>query len=90
LKGYDYAHGFHFSSSIYKQNAFRKKELETLRTDRYNTLKSQFAEAINQLNSARIRCAAQSDNFKNAKNAEEILIKNYETGNIDFNDVLDI
>lgn len=77
-------------SSLYKQNALRKKELETLRIDRYNNLKSQLAEAIGQLNSARIRYAAQSDNFKKAKNAEDILIKNYETGTIDFNDVLDI
>ncbi|HEA29154.1 MAG TPA: TolC family protein, partial [Leeuwenhoekiella sp.] len=32
----------------------------------------------------------QENNLKQAKNAEEILLKNYETGTIDFNDVLDI
>ncbi|MFT5915221.1 MAG: cobalt-zinc-cadmium efflux system outer membrane protein, partial [Bacteroidia bacterium] len=32
----------------------------------------------------------QEKNLKQAENAEEILIKSYETGTIDFNDVLDI
>ena len=32
----------------------------------------------------------QQKNLNQAKDAEEILIKNYETGTIDFNDVLDI
>tara|TARA_R110002074_G_scaffold334355_1_gene504718 strand:+ start:550 stop:750 length:201 start_codon:yes stop_codon:yes gene_type:complete len=32
----------------------------------------------------------QTDNLKQANNAEEILIKNYETGKINFNDVLDV
>ena len=32
----------------------------------------------------------QAKNLKQAKNAETILVKNYETGTIDFNDVLDI
>jgi outer membrane protein TolC len=77
-------------SSLGKQNALRKKELEAMRKDRYNALKTQLAEAVSQRNSARIRFIAQSENLKKAANAEEILIKNYETGTIDFNDVLDI
>ena len=32
----------------------------------------------------------QSKNLKQAKNAQDILMKNYETGTINFNDVLDI
>ena len=77
-------------SSLGRQNALRKKELNAMRQERFNTLKTQLAEALSQRNSARIRYAAQSENLKKAQNAEEILIKNYETGTIDFNDVLDI
>jgi outer membrane protein TolC len=77
-------------SSLGRQNALRKKELNAMRRDRFNTLKTQLAEALSQRNSARIRYTAQSENLKKAQNAEEILIKNYETGTIDFNDVLDI
>jgi outer membrane protein TolC len=77
-------------SSLGRQNALRKKELNAMRQERFNTLKTQLAGALSQRNSARIRFAAQSENLKKAQNAEEILIKNYETGTIDFNDVLDI
>ncbi|WP_236979836.1 efflux RND transporter permease subunit [Membranihabitans maritimus] len=38
----------------------------------------------------RIKFNVQTDNLKQANDAEEILIKNYETGTIDFNDVLDV
>ena len=47
-------------------------------------------KAIGNRNSARISFDTQSKNIMQAKNAEDILIKNYETGTIDFNDVLDI
>ncbi len=77
-------------SSLGRQNDLRKKELNAMRQERFNTLKTQLAEALSQRNSARIRYVAQSENLKKAQNAEEILIKNYETGTIDFNDVLDI
>ena len=40
--------------------------------------------------SATISFETQSNNLKQANDAEEILIKSYETGTIDFNDVLDI
>ena len=45
---------------------------------------------INDRVSSRIRHATQTKNLNQAKDAEEILIKSYETGTIDFNDVLDI
>ncbi len=53
-------------------------------------LESAFAKAVSQRNQARIAYNTQEKNLKQARNAEEILIKNYETGTIDFNDVLDI
>lgn len=77
-------------SSLSRQNELRKKELNAMRRERFNTLKTQLAEALSQRNSARIRYVAQTENLKKAQNAEEILIKNYETGTIDFNDVLAI
>lgn len=55
-----------------------------------NVLENTFANAISQRNQARIAHQTQEKNLKQAKDAEEILIKNYETGTIDFNDVLDI
>jgi len=38
----------------------------------------------------KIKFNVQSKNLQQANDAEEILIKNYETGTIDFNDVLDV
>ena len=55
-----------------------------------NVLENAYAEAISQRNEARITFDIQSKNLKQAKDAEEILIKNYETSTINFNDVLDI
>jgi outer membrane protein TolC len=76
--------------SITKQNELRQQEIETQKEQRLNVLESAFAKAISQRNQARIRFNTQAKNLKQAKDAEEILIKNYETGTIDFNDVLDI
>ena len=45
---------------------------------------------FNERISARISYDTQTKNLKQAKDAEDILIKSYETGTIDFNDVLDI
>jgi len=77
-------------SSISKQNELRRKEIETQKNQRLNVLKSAFALSISQRNQARIKFNTQLKNLKQAKDAEEILIKSYETGTIDFNDVLDI
>jgi outer membrane protein TolC len=76
--------------SITKQNELRQQEIESQKDQRLNVLESAFAKAISQRNQARIKFNTQTKNLKQAKDAEEILIKNYETGTIDFNDVLDI
>jgi outer membrane protein TolC len=76
--------------SISKQNDLRQQEIETQKMQRLNVLESAFAKAKSQRNQARIRFNTQQKNLKQARDAEEILIKNYETGTIDFNDVLDI
>jgi len=76
--------------SISKQNELRQQEIETQREQRLNVLESAFAKAQSQRNQARIAYNTQERNLKQTQDAEEILVKNYETGTIDFNDVLDI
>jgi cobalt-zinc-cadmium efflux system outer membrane protein len=73
-----------------KQNELRKQEIEFQKDERLNTLQADLSKAISQRNQSRIKFNAQQKNLKQAKDAEEILIKNYETGTINFNDVLDI
>lgn len=76
--------------SITKQNDLRQQEIQFQKEERLNMLKAELAKAISQRNQARIKVNTQQKNLEQAKQAEEILIKNYETGTIDFNDVLDI
>nr|MBX2826921.1 TolC family protein [Flavobacteriaceae bacterium] len=73
-----------------KQNELRKQEINFQKEERLNVLESAVAKAISQRNEARIAYNTQAKNLKQAKDAEQILIKSYETGTIDFNDVLDI
>lgn len=76
--------------SITKQNELRQQEIESQKSSRLNVLESAFAKAKSQRNQARIAFNTQQKNLQQAQDAEQILIKNYETGTIDFNDVLDI
>jgi outer membrane protein TolC len=76
--------------SISKQNELQQQEINTQKQERLNTLETLLSKAINERIAARISYATQTKNLKQAKDAEEILIKNYETGTINFNDVLDI
>lgn len=76
--------------SVTKQNELRQKEIEFQKEERLNVLENAYANAISQRNQARIAHQTQTKNLNQAKDAEEILIKNYETGTINFNDVLDI
>lgn len=77
-------------NSISKQNELRQKELQFQRQDRYNSLVALLEKAENNRKAARIQFETQEKNLVQAKNAENIVIRNYETGTIDFNDVLDI
>ena len=76
--------------SVTKQNQLRQQEIELQKVERLNVLENAFTKAITQRNEARIAYNTQAKNLQQARDAEEILIKNYETGTIDFNDVLDI
>ena len=76
--------------SISRQNALRQKEIEAQRTQRLSLLRTALAQATSRRNEARITYATQEKNLSQARDAEEILTKSYETGTIDFNDVLDV
>ena len=73
-----------------RQNELHKQEIEFLKQERLNLLEAKFAEALALRNKARISFNTQTKNLKQARDAEQLLIKSYETGTIDFSDVLDI
>ena len=73
-----------------KQNELKQQEIAVQKQERLTTLETVFSKAISDRVSARISYKTQTKNLKQAKDAEEILIKSYETGTIDFIDVLDI
>jgi len=73
-----------------KQKELQQQEVLVQKQERLNTLETLLDKAINDRISAKISYKTQAKNLKQAKDAEEILIKSYETGTIDFNDVLDI
>ena len=73
-----------------KQNELKQQEITSQKQERLNNLETLFEKAINDRVASKIRYDTQAINLKQAKDAEGILIKSYETGTIDFNDVLDI
>ncbi|GFD92154.1 hypothetical protein KUL156_34990 [Alteromonas sp. KUL156] len=78
------------NKSISKQNKLQQEEILSQKEQRYNTLESVLYRAVSDRNAAMISHRTQLKNLEQAKNAEQILVKSYETGTIDFNDVLDI
>lgn len=72
------------------QNKLKQQEILAQKESRLNTLETLLDRAIKKSNAAQISYNTQAKNLKQAKDAETILIKSYETGTIDFNDVLDI
>jgi len=76
--------------SITKQNELRQLEINSQKESRLNILESAFAKAISRRNQAKIQYYTQEKNLQQAQDAEEILIENYQTSTINFNDILDI
>ncbi|WP_405380181.1 TolC family protein [Maribacter sp. LLG6340-A2] len=72
------------------QNEMRQNEINAQKEHRKNLLETILNKAFNSREAARIKYATQLKNLHRSNDAEKILIKNYETGTIDFNDVLDI
>jgi outer membrane protein TolC len=73
-----------------KQNELLQKEINFQKQYKLNRLETMLDKAVKKSNSARISYNTHAKNLKQAKDAETILVKSYETGMIDFNDVLDI
>lgn len=76
--------------SITNQNNLKQQEINYQKKERLNRLKTVLDKAINDRISSRISNNTATKNLKQAENAEQILIKSYETGTVDFNDILDI
>jgi cobalt-zinc-cadmium efflux system outer membrane protein len=78
------------NKSLSKQNKLQQEEILSQKEQRYNTLESVLYRAVSDRKASVISYQTQLKNLEQAKNAEQILVKSYETGTIDFNDVLDI
>jgi len=76
--------------SVERQLDIQQNELKAQKENRKNELDSRLKEALQQRISARISYQTQQKNIEQAKDAEEILLKQYETDQLDFQDVLDI
>ncbi len=76
--------------SVSRQNELQLQEIQSKKQDRINTLKSLLESSLKRRDAARISYHTQLKNLSQANDAEEILRKNYETGTIDFQEVLDI
>ena len=72
------------------QNELRQEEINAQKANQRNLLETILSDALNNKEASYIKYKTQLRNLEQAKNAEKILVKNYETGTIDFNDVLDI
>ena len=76
--------------SVARQNKLKHEELDIQKQASENALIAQLQTAVRSRNAARISLETQDKNLEQAKNATEILFKNYETGTIDFKEVLDV
>lgn len=77
-------------SSKTKQNKLKQEELLFDKQTRQNKLTSMLDVAVNERVAAKISFDTYTKNLERADNAEQILLKSYESGTINFNDVLDI
>ncbi|WP_224489928.1 TolC family protein [Robertkochia flava] len=76
--------------SVSRQNDMKIQSLEFDRQERRNRLETVLYEAVNSRTTARINTETLQKNIREAENAMEILLRSYETGTIDFNELLDI
>lgn len=77
-------------SSKTKQNKLKQEELLFDKQARQNKLMGMLDVAINERVASKISFDTYTRNLEKADNAEQILLKSYESGIINFNDVLDI
>ena len=77
-------------TSVTTQNKLRKKHIVATKNQRINELESKLSNAMAMRNSARNSVEIQLKNIELTKNAEDILMRSYESETLDFRDVLDI
>ncbi len=73
-----------------KQNELMQQEISYRKQERLNILETALNNAVSNRIIAKISYETQEKNLKQAKYAEEILIKSFETGSLDFNEILDV
>ncbi|WP_093669326.1 TolC family protein [Tenacibaculum sp. MAR_2009_124] len=78
------------NKSLSKQNRLQQEEISFQKQERKNVLEATLKNAIAKQKAAVIAYQTNAKNLGQAKSAEQILLKSYETGIIEFNDVLDI
>ena len=76
--------------SVTRQNDLKLEQIESERSNKLNDLENRLQMTLNERSSARISYETQLENLAQARDAEDLLLKQYETGTIDFDDVLDI
>ncbi|WP_149276762.1 TolC family protein [Pareuzebyella sediminis] len=76
--------------SLTEQNELKLDEMEARKASRRNELQTILDAAVHKRQAAKISYETQAQNLKQAKHAEDILLKGYETGSIDFNALLEI
>lgn len=73
-----------------RQSALQQEDLLLEKESRLNSLLVLLDRALTKLKAAQISYNTQLKNLANAKDAEDILLKSYQTGIVDFNDILDL
>lgn len=73
-----------------RQNELRRQELAYRKEERHNALQALLAEAEAGRNQARIAFRTQAKNREQLQNALEIQTRSYETGTIDFGQLLEL
>ena len=76
--------------SVTRQNELKKESLELDRMERKNRLEIMLSQALKAREVASFNVETLEKNIVETQNAMEILISAYETGTIDFNELLDI
>ncbi|MEK9566349.1 MAG: TolC family protein [Flavobacteriaceae bacterium] len=71
-----------------KQNELKQQELLAQKESRLNSLETLLDKAVKASNAAQISYNTQVKNLKQAQDAKAIIVKNYETGTVDFEDIL--
>ena len=77
-------------TSLSKQHALKQKEILSQKQQRLNLLETLLKKTIANRNTSIIMHQTQLKNMQHIASATQIMLKTYETGTVDFNDVLAI